>query len=140
MLGASDEERFWRQVAPQGDELCWSWLGTVVKTYGYLQMAGHRRVLAHRFAYELLVGPIPNGLEIDHLCRNRTCVNPSHLEPVTRGENIRRSTGITNSNAAKTHCPQGHEYSPENTIIGKTPLGGDYRICATCRTDRERRR
>jgi hypothetical protein len=89
----------------------------------------------HRVAYEALVGPIPQGLCIDHLCRNRACVNPDHLEPVTNRVNILRGETIMAANAAKTHCVRGHEYTPENTLINaKTGT----RRCAACnREDQE---
>lgn len=86
-------------------------------------------VLAHRYAYELLVGPIPEGLHIDHLCRVRLCVNPAHLEAVTCHENNRRSTSPTAVNAKKTHCPRGHEYTEENTYFA--PPDG-RRMCKPC--------
>ena len=79
--------------------------------------------LAHRVAYELQVGPIPVGLQLDHLCRVRSCVNPAHLEPVTSAENTRRGL-----RAMKTHCPQGHPYAGENLLI--RPTG--QRRCRTC--------
>lgn len=89
---------------------------------------GQKVLLAHRVAYELAVGPIPEGLHIDHLCRNRACVNPKHLEPVTCLENVRRGAAV------KTHCPHGHEYTPENSY--HHPAGG--RICRICIRKRNR--
>ncbi len=89
-----------------------------------------RQVLAHRYAYEMERGPIPDGLELDHLCRVRECVNPAHLEPVTHAENMRRSAP-----AQKTHCQRGHEFSDENTRIA--PNG--RRICRACRREWQRR-
>lgn len=96
-------------------DACWLWPGKR-KPDGYVRInwAGGL-AYAHRLAYELLVGPIADGMQIDHLCRVRHCMNPRHMEPVTHQENIRRSGGITNQHAVKTHCPRGHEYSEENT-------------------------
>lgn len=84
---------------------CWTWIGKLDRDgYGRLD-----RMMAHRFVYEALVGPIETGLDLDHLCRVRDCVNPEHLEPVTRSENNKRK------NASKTHCKHGHEFTAENT-------------------------
>lgn len=92
-------------------------------------------VPAHRYAYESIVGPIPNGMVLDHVkqrCGNRACVNPAHLEPVTNRVNILRGSGITALNARKTHCPKGHEYTDANTIRGKDRV----RKCRSCRDGR----
>ena len=103
-------ERFWSKVDTTGD--CWIWQASVTST-GYGQfVVDSRNFKAHRFAYEVAIGPIPAGLEIDHLCENVLCVNPWHLEPVSHAENIRRSS---RHNGAKTHCPLGHRYSKVNT-------------------------
>lgn len=108
---------FWRRVDKNGDGGCWLWTGAKTSNgYGYLNTDGGRR-LAHRFSYESLVGPIPAGLQLDHLCRVRHCVNPTHLEPVTQRENVLRGEGLSAANARKTHCSRGHEYTPENTYI-----------------------
>lgn len=104
--------RFWVRVE-KGDG-CWLWHGTRCDGYGHFRGHGKSRG-AHRIAYELLIGPVPEGLELDHLCRNRGCVNPAHLEPVTHEENWRRGQSFSAVNAQKTHCPHGHEYTPENT-------------------------
>lgn len=106
---------------------CWPWVAkSRSHKYGRVAIYGRLRP-AHRVMYELMVGPIPDGLELDHLCNNPICVRPDHLEPVTHQENtIRRSARIT-------HCPQGHEYSPENTYIA--PAGD--RHCRTCQRRRD---
>ena len=117
-------ERFQQQYAitPEG---CWQWTGGYLPT-GYGRFFPHHQeeVKAHRFAYVLFKGTIPSGLVIDHLCRNRGCVNPFHLEAVTQYVNIHRGEG----NVAKTHCPQGHPYNRFNTYLWQR-----QRLCRTCR-------
>lgn len=108
---------------------CWLWTGAR-KAGGYGQIkVGEQSRLAHRALYELLVGPIPEGLELDHLCRVRECVNPEHLEPVTRRENVLRGVAPAAANARKTHCPQGHPYEGRNVYINAASGG---RVCRTC--------
>lgn len=121
------------RFVPEPNTGCWLWIGHVDERLGYGRMVidGKRRV-AHRIAYEALVGPIPDGLQLDHLCRVRCCVNPSHLQPVTQQENIRRGQGIPAMNAAKTHCPKGHAYSSENTYWQPGRLG---RRCVLCQKE-----
>ena len=109
---------------------CWEWQGCRRKGYGRFRFEGHM-VSAHRFAFEQVRGKIPDGLQLDHLCRNHTCVNPEHLEIVTNQENCRRgNTGL--HNAVKTHCPQGHPYNQRNTYIYYTRDGLALRNCRIC--------
>lgn len=132
--------RLWRraEVAESG---CWNWLGAKQNGYGVVRSGGRtgRYVRAHRVAYELLRGPIPNDLCIDHLCNNTRCVNPAHLQPVTLQENGRRGAiyALNGGRKAKhprasairiTACPKGHERTPENTRINKD--GGA--VCRAC--------
>lgn len=117
---------FWARVEPTG--FCWNWTGPPMRTgYGQLQRKG-RHHYAHRMAYELLVGPIPDGLHIDHLCRNRLCVNPDHLEPVESGENTRRGYAPGIVAARLGLCYRGHELSGSN--VYHRPSGG--RCCRRC--------
>jgi hypothetical protein len=117
---------------------CWLWTGGIAPHgYGIFWFEG-KSVSAHRWSWERANGPVPDGLELDHLCRVRHCVNPEHLEPVTRAENHRRGLSDAAARArqqAKTHCPQGHPYSGDNLI--KRP--GDRRGCRTCQSGEGRR-
>jgi hypothetical protein len=117
----SEWARFWGQV-DKGDE-CWEWTGKRDPD-GY----GRFFVSVHRLAYQWLVGPIPDGLQIDHLCRNPSCVNPEHLEPVTPSENVRRSSSPAAINANKTECIHGHPFDDANTIIE----ANGTRHCRSC--------
>jgi hypothetical protein len=96
---------------------CWLWIGcTNERGYGEVQL-NTTRFLAHRVSFTYFKGPIPNNLQLDHLCRVHNCVNPQHLEPVTMRENILRGKTINAFNLAKTHCAKGHEFTPENTYL-----------------------
>jgi hypothetical protein len=128
------EERFWAKVEKTGG--CWWWRGALFPNgYGSFKEFPRPGIchLPHRFAYERLVGPIPEGLDLDHLCRNRTCVNPAHLEPVTRRENLLRGDTIPARKNAQTHCIHGHPFDKANTYIA--PNG--TRHCRTCSHDRQ---
>ena len=134
--------RFWAKVDTSGD--CWLWTACRVrKGYGRFFVAGHLPpvMYAHDFAFELLVGPIPDGMGLDHLChtangtceggsscQHRRCVNPVHLEPVTTRVNVLRGLSRSGLNARKTHCQHGHAFTPQNTKVSRA---GERR-CRTC--------
>lgn len=131
---ATATERFHRRItmvpAPEGvTGPCWQW-DVLRPASGYGDIFDGSPWLVHRWSYTQFVGPIPDGLEIDHLCRNRGCANPEHLEPVTSSENTRRGHW-----GMRTHCSHGHEYTPENTRRIPSYRG---RVCVTCRRERAR--
>lgn len=136
---APDEERFWARVDRSGGlTKCWPWLaGAYPSGYGHMWWEG-RSELAHRIAYTLSRKPIPSGRQwnIDHLCRNRICQNPDHLELVTRKENILRGISHGAVNNRKTHCIHGHEFTPENTY--HPPKRPHHRYCRACAYRRAR--
>ena len=117
---------FTKHIRPTGE--CWEWIGAKTRNgYGQLRIAGVPH-MAHRALFEYFVADIPAGLDLDHLCRNRACVNPWHLEPVTRSVNLRRGTTARTHNTSKTRCPQQHPYTESNTRI--TSKGS--RSCREC--------
>lgn len=124
---AAATERFWERI--EKTDGCWFWRGNIsVWGYGIWQPGRGRSLRAHRVAYEAVVGPIPAGLVLDHLCRVKDCVNPAHLEPVTDRVNTLRGVGPSAINAAKTECKHGHPFTPENTRIDHK----GKRVCRIC--------
>ena len=128
-------ERFWVKVDKDADENCWQWLGAKNdKGYGQIWGKEQKLVYAHRLAYELEFGGIPNGLQIDHLCRNHSCVNPRHLDLVTNKENILRGISsqlMKERCSAISRCPRGHLYTEENTYV-RYRSGYPCRHCREC--------
>jgi hypothetical protein len=132
-------ERFWKRCVQDGSG-CWQWTGSNGSAdkqqrpgfaYGMIRW-NNRTSRVHRVAYETLVGPIPSGLELDHLCRVRLCCNPAHLEPVTRSENVRRGVAVAVTRArqeGKAHCPKGHPYSGNNLRLRTDRPGRRCREC-----------
>lgn len=134
---------FWDFVVPSADSECWIWRGSINKD-GYGRF-GSIKKMAHRHAYERLIGPIPERLVIDHLCRCRNCVNPQHMEFVTVGENVRRGEAGKHK-SDQTHCPNGHELTPPNirwrkklTSLGEVTFYRHCRICFRATNTRVRR-
>lgn len=147
---ATAEERFWAKVDAEGD--CWEWTGAIGNHgYGVFCETGARNGqrktrTAHRYAYELLVGPIPDDMTLDHLCRNRPCLNPDHLEICTPGENARRAHAgrallrprppkVRKTRQPGTHCRRGHAFAGDNLYV--VPATGQ-RMCRTCKTAKDR--
>ena len=121
-------ERFWAKVDRDQPDECWSWkAGKFSDGYGAFYLEG-RTTKAHRVSYELSKGSVPEGLHLDHLCRNKACVNPDHLDPVTCGENLRRGDGFNGHQSRQTHCKRGHPLSGANLIQYKD----GHRRCRTC--------
>jgi len=130
------EERFWEKVNKNGPipahrpELgpCWVWTAAKMEGYGAFPLSGGRNVHAHIVSFTWEYGDIPEGFERDHLCRNRACVRPDHLEAVTHWTNVARGISPHGLNAAKTKCRNGHDFSPENTRVNSK----GQRVCITC--------
>ena len=123
------EERFWSHVDVRDEAECWNWLAAKTSGgYGRFRTP-KTHLLAHRVSYELSVGPIAQGLQLDHLCRNRSCVNPTHLEPVTPRVNTLRGVSVSAVNAAKTTCKRGHPLAGPNLYLRTDGA----RVCRKCR-------
>ena len=131
-----ESERFWEKV--DKTKICWNWTAGCFGSSGeygcFYKTGGRVAVGAHRWSYENLIGPIPDGLVLDHLCRNTKCVRPDHLEPVTHRTNILRGEGLAARQAVQTQCKRGH--SLQDAFI----LKGDRRDCRACRKIRNDRR
>lgn len=129
----SINERFDLSFIPEPNSGCWIWMRGISSTgYGAFCIDG-KTYGAHRISYELYKGAIPIRKQLDHLCRVRSCVNPDHLEIVTRKENLRRGESFSGLNYKKTHCIHGHKFSRENTIFYTKKNGGISRLCRKCR-------
>ncbi len=134
-------DRFVEKIKINLDSGCWEWTSSKVQNgYGNIWVGDpdRRCAMAHRVAYELLVGPIPEGMTLDHLCRVRHCVNPAHLEPVTNRENLLRGEGFSAVNARKTHCKRGHEFNERNAYYRTKRRGGFERDCKLCKDIRRK--
>ena len=128
MFDSWPNDRFWSKVLPEPNSGCWLWTAAL-DTKGYGQFGSSPVKRAHRLSYEAIKGPIPAGLDLDHLCRVRCCVNPDHLEPVTRRENLMRGPTIAAHHATKMCCDNGHPLDGDNLVINK----GGWRRCKICR-------
>lgn len=125
----SFEDRMLEHVMPEPNTGCWIWTGFTDRDgYGRAASTGKSPQPAHRWVYSVMVGDIPRGLHLDHKCKQRCCVNPDHLEPVTPRENLMRSQTLQKINAEKTHCIHGHPFNEENTYFYN-----GYRSCVICR-------
>lgn len=128
--------RVMRKVDTKGNnrDVCWEWLANTFGD-GRGQITWHQKKWqAHKWLYCALIGDVPLGMVLDHLCRNGdTCPNPYHLEPVTQQVNLHRGQGWPGANVRKTHCPKGHEYTPRNTYFREYKPGLIMRYCKMCR-------
>ncbi len=125
--------RFAKKLKVNQESGCWDWqAGVDGGGYGMYQERSRKSTRAHRYSFSFLVSPIPDSMVLDHLCRNRSCVNPDHLEVVTIKENVMRGEGACAENARKTHCVNGHSLSGENIYKNQ----GNRRVCKVCARDR----
>lgn len=134
LMTPQDELRFRFKIGAERADGCWPWEAALTGPgYGAFRING-QTCYAHRIAYELFIGPIPEGLSLDHLCRNPACVNPAHLEPVTHKENLARGNHA-NGSTGQTHCKRGHPFDEENTYRYK-----GARACRACMRLRAKRK
>lgn len=130
-LSPEQLDKFWYRVEVHQPSGCWQWRGTIER-WGYGQFSLGKKAgkfRAHRVAYSVLIGPVPDGMQLDHLCRNNGCVNPDHLQVTTGRINTLRGYGTSGMNARKTHCKRGHELSGDNIY-----QYGNRRSCKLCKT------
>lgn len=128
--------RISHKIDYEGPDGCWVYSGFILRNgYGQVYDGTRRNAFAHRAVFEAVVGPIPAGLQLDHLCRNRACVNPEHLEPVTAYENLLRADSVMTRNMARTHCRFGHPLSGSN-IYRAPKKPAHRRECRKCHCDR----
>jgi hypothetical protein len=130
--------RFWNKIElhPNGD--CWQWKAGKTLGYGRFWLDGRTRNV-HTLIYEAFYGPVPEGFQVDHLCRVTDCLKPGHLEAVTPRTNVLRSLNLAAQNAAKTHCPKGHLLAGDNLRKSDLDLYG-HRNCRICRNENQRQR
>jgi hypothetical protein len=130
--------RFWAKVDRRGRRECWPWKGAVSKGYGNFRVGGRdgRMQGAHRVAYELCIGPVPPGMQLDHLCENSRCVNPTHLEVVTSRENTLRGRSFAAMRALQVRCKRGHLLDGDN--VYRAPGYPNRRACRACWNWKER--
>lgn len=121
--------RFWAKVDKGVPSECWEWTAAMTRAGYGAWWTGERNIMAHRASFLIAHGDIPAGMVLDHLCRNRKCVNPAHLEPVSHKENILRGEGATARNSKKSHCPQGHSYDGPVAYVDDD----GRRRCGVCR-------
>lgn len=126
--------RAWKKITPCPMSGCWLWIGKWQhQGYGIACLPNRASQVAHRWVYRMLVGEVPAGLDLDHLCRVRCCVNPAHIEPVSHRENILRGDTFGARNVTLTHCPSGHEYAGDNLLL----CADGARKCRACHRERE---
>lgn len=136
-------ERFLSRITvePNG---CWGWKRGHSNGYASFHVTADRSINAHQFSYEYFVGPVPEGKELDHLCHNRGCVNPDHLEPVIHEVNCQRGDSgplLKLKHQSTTHCPKGHPYDEKNTLMQRKKRDGPLlRVCKACLEERLKRK